>query len=104
MIKELLSAIDSLDLAALRKLEGKISARRYKMEEKASQARLASRLVKVDVARWEVAPSDVKRFAGGFFREQRPSGRLGGRLYAETKTGILYVQNRFGRSWEKVAV
>jgi hypothetical protein len=104
MIKELLSAIDSLDLADLRKLEGKISARRYKMEEKAKTSRMMSRLVKVEVSQWAVAPSDVKRFVGGFFREQRPSGNLGGRLYAKTKTGILYEQDRFGRSWEKVTV
>jgi len=102
MIKELLSAIDSLDLADLRKLEGKISVRRRKMEEKASAERLMSQLVKVKVDSWEVAPSDVKRFASGFFRVRRTSGRLGGRLYAKTKTGILYVQDRFGRSWEKV--
>ena len=69
---------------------------------KADKEKTASRLVAVEPERWQASPTDRKRFAGGFFREQRPSGNLGGRLYAETKTGILYVQDRFGKSWEKI--
>ena len=98
-----LKALHLLSLKDLRKAKSLIDVATWKAEYKAANERTLSRLVKVKVPRGEVTAADRRRFTGGFFREQRPSGNLGGRLYAETKTGILYVQDRFGKSWEKVA-
>ena len=97
-----LKTLDSLSLKELRAINGAVFAAMNRAERKADKEKTASRLTKVEPAGWQASDTDRKRFAGGFFREQRPSGHLGGRLYAKTKTGILYVQDRFGKSWEKV--
>ena len=97
-----LKTLDSLSLKELRAINNAVFAAMNRAERKADKEKTTSRLVAVEPERWQASATDRKRFAGGFFREQRPSGNLGGRLYAETKTGILYVQDRFGKTWEKV--
>ena len=94
-----LKTLDTLSLKELRVIHNAVFAAKNRAERKATTEKVTSRLVGVDA---EVSSTDRKRFAGGFFREIRPSGWIGGRLYARTKTGILYVQNRFYKTWEKV--
>lgn len=94
-----LKTLDSLSLKELRAINNAVFAAMNRAERKATTEKVASRLVSVDA---EVSSTDRKRFTGGFFREIRPSGWMGGRLYARTKTGILYVQDRFYKTWEKV--
>lgn len=96
-----LKTLDTLSLKELRAINSAVFAAKNRAERKADKVKATSGLIKVELDRWEaVSNTDRKRFAGGFFREQ---GRLNGRLYAKSKTGILYIQDTYGRSWEKVA-
>ena len=97
-----LKTLDALSLKELRAINNAVFAAMNRAERKAVSEVVASRLRKITVTTLEASASDQRRFTGGFFREQRLNGGLGGKLYAKTKTGVLYVRDRFYRTWEKV--
>ena len=98
-----LKTLDTLSLKELRAIHNVVFAAVNRAERIEATKKLSSRLISVDVEpRDEVSVTDRKRFASGFYRERRGFGGLGGRLYGETKTGILYVRSTSGKSWKKV--
>ena len=91
--------INNLSLRQLKSLSDAVNRRIRAIESGSRMEKLLGRLVSIQAPSDEPA-SNVKRFGGGFFVEQFSTGNRGNRLYAKTKTGILYRKGFYG--WDKV--
>jgi len=94
-------------LNQLKSLRADVDMMIRELEAAAAVKRTLDRLVPATKDGDEVNPSDRKRFGGGFFREKFDTGRIGGTLYAKTKTGVLYKLHRdkyeSHATWKKVS-